>query len=79
MVSAQTPARSSPADSSPAYERAAPLWHGKSLWCGIVLRRQLLLQTQKRKAADLRTPHRLCPIRSCGAHGLSDDGMADLG
>src|SRR4029077_4420857 len=33
MVSAQTPARSSPADSSPAYERAAPLWHGKSLWC----------------------------------------------
>ena len=33
MVSAQTPARLSPADSSPAYERAAPLWHGKSLWC----------------------------------------------
>jgi hypothetical protein len=56
MVSTQTPVRSSPADSSPAYERAAPLWHGKSLWYGIVLRRQLLLQTQKRKAADLRTP-----------------------
>src|SRR6516164_6605696 len=33
MVSAQTPARSLPADSSPANVRAAPLWHGKSWWC----------------------------------------------
>ncbi len=29
----RTPDKNAPADSKPAYERAALLWHGKSLWC----------------------------------------------
>jgi hypothetical protein len=35
-----------PADSRPAYERAALLWQGKCLWCNIVSRHKLLLQRQ---------------------------------